>query len=440
MTRMIAPAAWRRDRQPSLSGVGPGPGGARRSWARAMPLIVGIVVISTVVLFVRAEFASLVDPVLLDGWLAYMGACVVFQVGTLAASMVPRWRAARPRLFWVRLGQITSIAFCAGIVASVWILMPPADDILRLLMIILCMWFIAMVIILNADRLSIVGALAVVASMAAFTLVYDIQYAIPLAGFLIMEGIALVMIRRLIWRAAETRDAALQIVRKERDAKTRFIASASHDLQQPLQAASLYFDQILDSTDAGQRERAIAGARSAFASTQRLLETMLDHLRLEAGAAPVRIEPVALDDLLAAIALEHGAAARAAGMRIRMVSTSLSVLGDRAMLTRTIGNLVTNAIRHGQGERILIGARRARGRAEIWVIDDGNGIPAADVATIFDDYAQGAQHRGAERGGFGLGLASARRMAHLMSGTIDLDRRWTSGAAFVLRLRLADPA
>ena len=110
------------------------------------------------------------------------------------------------------------------------------------------------------------------------------------------------------------------------------------------------------------------------------------------------------------------------------------------MLTRTIGNLVTNAIRHAQGERILIGARRARGRAELWVIDDGNGIPAADVATIFDDYAQGAQHRGAERGGFGLGLASARRMAHLMSGTIDLDRRWTSGAAFVLRLRLAGPA
>ena len=63
-----------------------------------MPLIVGIVVISTVVLFVRAEFASLVDPVLLDGWLAYMAACVVFQVGTLAASLVPTTLAGHR--FW----------------------------------------------------------------------------------------------------------------------------------------------------------------------------------------------------------------------------------------------------------------------------------------------------------------------------------------------------
>jgi signal transduction histidine kinase len=313
---------------------------------------------------------------------------------------------------------------------------------LRLLMIILCMWFIAMVIILNRDRLSIVGALAVVASMASFTLIYDVEYALPLAGFLIMEGVALVMIRRLIWRAAETLEAALAIVRKERDAKTRFIASASHDLQQPLQAASLYFDQILDSTDGALRERAVAGARSAFASTQSLLETMLDHLRLEAGAAPVRIEPIALDETLSAVALEHGALALAAGMRIRVVRCGLTVAADRRMLKRILGNLVGNAIKHAQGEHILIGTRRRRNRAEIWVIDDGNGVAATDVDRVFEDYTRGTDHGTVERGGFGLGLASARRMAQLMSGTLDLDRRWTGGCAFVLRLELAeqDPA
>jgi signal transduction histidine kinase len=75
---------------------------------------------------------------------------------------------------------------------------------------------------------------------------------------------------------------------------------------------------------------------------------------------------------------------------------------------------------------------------EIWVIDDGNGIADADVERIFDDYTRGTDHGSAERGGFGLGLPSARRMAELMSGTLDLDRRWTSGCAFVLRLKLAE--
>lgn len=412
----------------------------KNAWSRAMPLLVGIVVITTVTLFVRATFAPLVDPALLNAWVAYMVGCIVFQVGTIAASMVPNWRAARPRRFWVVMGQIASLSFSLGIVASVWILMPPADDILRLLMIVLCMWFIAMVIILNNDWLSVAGALAVVASMAAFTLIYDIQYALPLAGFLIMEGVALLMIRRLIWRAAETLETALAIVRKERDAKTRFIASASHDLQQPLQAASLYFDQILDSTDSALRERAVAGARSAFASTQSLLETMLDHLRLEAGAAPVRNEPVALDEIIAATALEHGAVALAAGMRIRLVRSGLHAIADRRMLKRTLGNLVGNAIKHAQGEHVLVGTRRRGGRVEIWVIDDGNGIADADVDRIFEDYTRGTDHGSAERGGFGLGLASARRMAELMSGTLDLDGRWTGGCAFVLRLELAEQA
>ena len=412
----------------------------KSAWSRVMPLLVGVVVITTVTLFVHATFAPLVDPTLLNAWVAYMVACIVFQLGTIAASMVPGWRAARPRRFWVVMGQIASLSFSLGIVASVWILMPPADDILRLLMIVLCMWFIAMVMILNNDRLSVAGALAVVVSMASFTVIYDIQYALPLAGFLVMEGVALLMIRRLIWRAAETLETALTIVRKERDAKTRFIASASHDLQQPLQAASLYFDQILDSTDSALRERAVAGARSAFASTQSLLETMLDHLRLEAGAAPVRNEAVGLDEIIAATALEHGALALSAGMRIRLVRSRLHVVADRRMLKRVVGNLVGNAIKHAQGEHVLIGVRRRGDRAEIWVIDDGNGIADADVERIFEDYTRGTDHGSTQRGGFGLGLASARRMSELMSGTLDLDRRWTGGCAFLLRLKLAERA
>ena len=108
---------------------------------------------STVLLFIRSEFSGIVEPRLFDPWLTYMAGCVVFLTSTLFASMVPRWRAVIGRQVWARLGQISSIAFCIGIAVSVWILMPPAGDILRFVMVLLCMWFIAMVIILNADRM-----------------------------------------------------------------------------------------------------------------------------------------------------------------------------------------------------------------------------------------------------------------------------------------------
>ncbi len=387
----------------------------------------------TVLQFIRSEFAGIVDPRVLKPWLAYMTGCVVFLAGTFAASMVPSWRASRGRLFWVRMGQISSIGFCIGIAVSVWILMPPAGDILRFLMVLLCMWFIAMVIILNADRVSVAGAIAVVSSMTIFTLIYELPYALPLAGFLIMEGVALILIRQQIWRAAETLEAALMLVRSERDAKTRFIASASHDLQQPLFAASLFFDQAISGNVSSDREAAIAGARQAFASTRTLLQGMLEHLRLEAGAETARNVDFDLGLVVGDTVSEQRAASRAAGMRLISVPFQQNVSADPHLVSRILGNLIGNAIQHAGGERVLVGATRRGDDLWLWVIDDGHGLGNITADQIFEDYVQG-ERKGSKPSGFGLGLASSRRMAELMMGTLDLDPRWLDGCAFVLKL------
>ena len=400
---------------------------------RAVPSIVAITVMSTVLLFIRAEFSAIVEPRLLNPWLTYMTGCVAFLTGTFVASMVPRWRAARGRLFWTRMGQLSSIAFCLGIAISVWILMPPANDILRMLMVLLCMWFIAMVIILNADRVSVGGAVAVVGSMAIFTLAYDLPHALPLAGFLIMEGVALVMIRRMIWRAAETLEIALLLVRSERDAKTRFIASASHDLQQPLLAASLYFGHAISSKDGSARETAIAGAHQAFASTRALLQAMLEHLRLEAGAETARNQDFDLGKVVRDAVSEQAAPSRAAGVRLITVPFSQNVCADPLLISRILGNLLGNAIKHAGAQRVLIGATQRGGTLLLWIIDDGCGIAATDADLVFKDYVQGTQTI-RHPGGFGLGLASSRRMAELMNATLVLDQRWQRGCAFVLKL------
>lgn len=409
--------------------------GAGLNWGRLIPEIVAFLVMATVLLFVRHQFRGLVEPALLNAWLAFMAGCVAARVASVGYALTTG-KGAPPAQSRGPGGPAITLAFCAGIVASVWILMPAADPLLRLVMIILCMWFIAMVIILNPDRWSVFGSLAVVASMASFALVYRLPYAIALAGFLVMEGVALVMIRRMTLRSAKAMQAALAIVQAERDAKTRFIASASHDLQQPLEAARLYFDQAVACDDRALRARAIAGARAAFASTQKLLESMLDHLRLEAGALAVRPEPCSIRAALDLTAIEHEPSARAAGIRIR-VAGDASAMADAQLVRRILGNLVANAVQHAQGRRVLLAARRRGAAAEAWVIDDGAGVRDAEADRLFEDYFQGPTRA---RGGFGLGLATARRMAAEMDGSLELDRRWRGGCAFVLRLPAAPSA
>ena len=385
----------------------------------------------------RATFATLVAPMLLTGWLVYMWAAIALMAAKLVIALVPGWRSAVPRGFSRALGQASAFLCCIGIIVSPWILMPRADDPLSLLMIVLCMWFTAMVIILNNDRLSVAGAVAVALSMAVFILVHRLPYTLPLAGFLVMEAIALVMLRRMIWRSNDTLAVALELTKTERDAKTRFIAAASHDLQQPLQAARLYFDQAVNGTDAAHRAAAIKGAHKALSSTAALLEGMLEHLRLETGAMPVRPAALHLSDVFAAAAMEHAPSLQAADITLKLAGGRYSVRADARLLARIVGNLVGNAARHSRGARLLLAARRRGDDAEIWVIDDGEGIAPADTGKLFDDYFQSSRD-GSTAGGFGLGLASARRMAELMDGTLTLEPRWRAGAAFVLRLPLAE--
>lgn len=407
-----------------------------KAWSRAIPSSVAIIVMASVLLFIRAEFAQIVAPKILNIWLGYMAVCVLLLIATFFTAVIPRWRAARSRLFRVRLGQVASLSFCAGIVASIWILMPPANDVLRLLMVVLCMWFVAMVIVLNGDRLSVIGSVAVAASMVAFTLVYDIRYALPLAGFITMEGVALVMIRRMLWRAAETLEEALGLVQAQRDAKTRFIAAASHDLQQPIQAASLLFDLACDA-DRPVNANIVRTGRAAFASVSALLDEMLGYLRLSSGVMPTRAAEHSLADLLAEVS-DRFRLRDLGGMELRWVTSSLRISTDRDLLCRALVNLVENAVRHSGAKRVLIGVRRCHSMVRLWVIDNGSGIPPESRSGIFDAFVQGTRQR-SEISGFGLGLPSAALIASHLGGRLFLDDRGNIGAAFCIELPLADP-
>jgi signal transduction histidine kinase len=232
----------------------------------------------------------------------------------------------------------------------------------------------------------------------------------------------------------------LASVAAERDAKTRFISAASHDLGQPLQAASLFFDQAIRARDEAARAKAVDGVRRAFASADQLLSHMLNHLRLEADAVEPYPSRAPLAPMFARVMGLYAPAAKEAGVTLRSAPTGRTLMVDPVLLERAIGNLVNNAIQHSGGSRVLLAARRHdAGTISLWVIDDGVGISRIDARHIFDDYYRGQGSQEAKRGGFGLGLASVRRIAQLLGGEAGLDQRWRKGAAFYVRLPDAGP-
>lgn len=409
--------------------------------------IVGIFIMSAVLVFVMTSIRPLAArPWTIDLWVGAMAAVLVVLAGMVGIGLVHS--PSRPVGPYIRLGALIQTTMSMLIVVSVWILLPPSGADLRALMLMMYVWYIATVVAASSAAVPVPARdiVLLTLSIVAWVLWDRPPYWGAWAVFIGMAGATMLAFRKLIRRAvvaaiearveseaaAATTRAALARAEAARDAKTRFIASASHDLQQPLQAAHLYFEAAVETGDAARRVRAIAGARAAFASTSGLIGTMLDHLRLEAGAVRARPEPVALGPLIREIAAEHEPAARAAGMRLRVVPTRRIASADAALLRRSLGNLVANAVRHAGGEYVLIGVRRREGTLTIWVIDDGKGIAADDAERLFEDYEQG---EAAGPGGFGLGLASVRRSLVLMDGAAGFEPRWTGGAAFWLRLQ-----
>jgi signal transduction histidine kinase len=236
-------------------------------------------------------------------------------------------------------------------------------------------------------------------------------------------------------RAARALEEALNVVAAERDAKTRFISSASHDLGQPLQAAALFFDQTLTARDEEDRGRAVGGVRRSLAAAEALLSHMLNHLRLEADAVTPRPLDISARQLIERIAAQYAPAAAAAGLCIRTAGRDYVLRADPQLVHRALGNLTHNAIGHSHAKTLLLGARRLdAGAVRLWVIDNGMGVEPAEADRIFEDYHQGPRPAHQPRLGFGLGLSSVRRIAQLSGGQAGLDTRWTGGAAFFIDL------
>ena len=362
------------------------------------------------------------------------------------------FRSGRDELIrrWAPLTRVVVMGSNLIVVTTVWLFLPYAPTQLRIVMAAFYVGQIATQIVYspeNATQIRI-GMVAIFGSASFVLLQRGTGVEIIVAIFMIAFGTAMFVIadaqlgyiRQAIRSRFQSEDAqaeterAMAAVAAARDAKTRFIAAASHDLGQPLQAAALFFDQVVRAPDDRARAVAADGVRRAFNAADQLLSHMLNHLRLESDAVEPHPSKIALGASLRRSVAQFEPAANGAEITLRFVMTRRVVLVDPALFERAVGNLIGNAISHSGGTRILVGTRRHVDALRIWVIDDGAGVNRADAPHIFDAYYRGSTTTTATQSGFGLGLATVRRIAGLLGGHAGLDGRWVRGSAFYIEL------
>lgn len=220
--------------------------------------------------------------------------------------------------------------------------------------------------------------------------------------------------------------------------KTRFLAAASHDLLQPLNAARLYVSSLLE-----QQARARTGddadrvlvrkLDTSLGAVEEILGALLDISRLDAGRLLPERQDMALGDLFEALRVEFAPLAERKGLDLRIVPTGLAVNSDRRLLRRILQNLLSNAVRYTPAGKILMGARRRGAQVMIEVHDTGSGIPADQQPLVFREFQRFAVPPGAEQG-LGLGLSIVDRMARVLDHPVGFHSAPGRGTAFTVLL------
>ena len=227
------------------------------------------------------------------------------------------------------------------------------------------------------------------------------------------------------------------VAEKANHAKSHFLATASHDLRQPLSALSLYVG-VLGKRSEPHQKALVESIRGCVDSLSELLNDLLDVSKLDAGVVKTHAVDFAVDDVLASHIAIQAVSAGMKGLKLRMRPSGVVVHTDPKLLSRIVGNLVTNAIRYTQQGGVLLACRK-HGKSwwlEVW--DTGEGIPADKHHVIFEEFQQ-LNDTGRTRGS-GLGLAIVNKMAALLGLTIRLRSRVGRGSVFAIELPAAKEA
>lgn len=245
-------------------------------------------------------------------------------------------------------------------------------------------------------------------------------------------------LKKDLWEQGEGLQNAKFDAERANKAKSVFLASASHDLRQPLNAMQMYIAALQSKVKDKEILRIIEDINSVSISTARLLNALLDVSELEVGAIKPRHEIFSVNNILISIFQSFLPLAKDKELDFRIVPSSLYVRSDPALLERILGNFMSNAIRYTNKGSVLIGCRKRGDKVSIEVWDTGCGISDDQMSLIYEDFYQ-IENKERDRGkGLGLGLALAKRLADSLEHTIDSKSSLGSGSCFSVSVDLAE--
>ena len=222
--------------------------------------------------------------------------------------------------------------------------------------------------------------------------------------------------------------------------KTRFVAAASHDILQPLNAARLYVTSLSERQQrSGEDAHLVANIDASLEAVEEIFAALLDISRLDTGAMKPEMADFRIDELLQRLDVEFAPLAREKGLDLRFMPCALTVRSDRRLLRRLLQNFVSNAIKYTPAGRVLVGCRRRGGKLRIDVYDTGIGIPQSKRRAVFKEFHRLDQGARVARG-VGLGLSIVERIARVLDCEVALKSAVGHGSHFSIEVPRAAAA
>ncbi|MBD3877216.1 response regulator [Pseudomonas kunmingensis] len=220
--------------------------------------------------------------------------------------------------------------------------------------------------------------------------------------------------------------------------KDKYLAAASHDLLQPLNAARLLISTLRERQLPQNELHLVERAHQALEGAEDLLTDLLDISKLDQAAIKPDIDIYSLDDVLLPLVSEFQSVAAAAGLQLKHYIPRVAIKTDFRLLTRILRNFLSNACRYTDQGSVLVGARMRAGALRIEVWDTGRGIPEEELGSIFLEFNQLGIGRSAKRSGVGLGLAIVDRIASMLGYQVLVRSKPGRGSVFSIDVPLAE--
>lgn len=230
-------------------------------------------------------------------------------------------------------------------------------------------------------------------------------------------------------RVNQELELARQVAESANLSKTRFLAAASHDILQPLNAARLYASTLNETKMPPEATKFAANIDRSLEAVEDILGALLDISRLDAGAMKAEPSVFAVQDMFEQLQVEFGPAADEKSLRLRFVATSLVVNTDRKLLKRLLQNLVSNAVKYTRSGGVVVGVRRTNGNYRVAVYDTGIGMGKGDQRQVFDEFKR-LEDGARTAGGLGLGLSIVERIATVLDLNVGIDSQPGAGSCF----------